>query len=755
MGEATAKYFDYMPRCGEALQARLGRADLATKIPLWRKHGTEDPDAVVTGCRNIAENALRILVDDKDAAMRFVDLIGYAEDEGLIDKAMACKFQEIRRLGNNGAHRSVKVIDAQMALELIDDVLRSLIVRFGIDEDMPPSVPRGADAIFVVRTEDEISQLSRRAKTAALISGDADIEREVRSAGAAARKQGQDAAEVMERLAGLLAEAKALNVDSADGGSQETAVLRERLFEECDEVVESVRQSMEDAAQRAVRAESRVDEILSEHDFIEKLLRGRGRATESQFEVMAFPRTSTTSVSILQIAGGAGTGKTLCLLAKLISDVSDGGQMSMFGERPKKALFVCFNKSLAGYVRKLLAEYPSTAGNIEVVHYDEYINQLVRNTPKDGFEHLRPYAQDVRYPLITEGGSRRYWKIAYDSDVEPILRRAMGRVAERHPSQKEAYYLDGSSSENTDWMLDELRWLEARYEDEREAAALNTSKDPYLRAARTGRGTKRRPGEEIRKIILEVWAEFRASLAAQGRYTIEQATKRLLKSNSLPSYDAIAIDEVQDFSMKSVQLLLKFRSAAKARVYLSGDENQKIYQRDFTWKELDSSVRGHTITLRENKRNSYAIRCFAERLNGTKCPIEDARNKIHLVDADEQRVVGLLRNIAQRAQGQTTALIGNVGHWMGVAARAQFPLRCPEEPGDVLTPGFYAIGELIGKGLEFDNVIVDYRGMLADDLAGEKRLRYVHFTRARQRLYIRYEGEPPELLRECYADFLK
>ncbi len=44
--------------------------------------------------------------------------------------------------------------------------------------------------------------------------------------------------------------------------------------------------------------------------------------------------------------------------------------------------------------------------------------------------------------------------------------------------------------------------------------------------------------------------------------------------------------------------------------------------------------------------------------------------------------------------------------------------------------------------------------MIADDLAGEKRLRYVHFTRARRRLYIRYEGEPPELLRECYADFL-
>lgn len=753
MSDAAAKYFDYLPRYGEALQARLGRADLVTKIPLWRKCGTEDPDAVVTGCRNIAENALRILVDDKDAAMRLVDLIDCAKDKNLIDKAMGCKFQEIRRLGNNGAHRSVKVIDAQMALELIDDVLRSLIVRFGIDEDLPLSVPRGADTMFVVRTDDEMSQLSRRAKTAALISGDKDIERETRSASAAARRQEQDTAEVMERLAGLLAEARALSKDATARPSEGAAILQERLFEECDEVVDSIRQGMERASRQTGRAESRIDEILTEHDFIEKLLRGQGRATESQFEVMAFPRTSTTSVSILQIAGGAGTGKTLCLLAKLISDVSDRGQMSILGERPRKALFVCFNKSLAGYVRELLRGYPSAVGDIEVVHYDEYVNQLVRNTPKSGFEHLRGYARDARYPMIGSGGSRRYWQIKYDADTGPILRQVMEKIAKHHPSQKDAYYLDGSSQENIDWMLDELRWLEARYENEDDAQRPSGGRDPYLKAARTGRGTKRRPSETIRSIILEVWGEFRKSLAMAGFYTIEQATKRLLKSNSLPKYDAIAIDEVQDFSIKSIQLLLKFRSTATARVYLSGDENQKIYQRDFTWKELDSSVRGHTITLKENKRNTYAIRCFAERLNGVECPIEDARDKVHVVNAGEQRLLGLLKDIAERAKGQTTALIGNVDHWTKVASAAQFPLICPEA-GQVLAPGFYAIGELAGKGLEFDNVIVDYNRMIADDPAGEKRLRYVHFTRARRRLYIRYEGEPPELLRECYADFL-
>lgn len=69
-------------------------------------------------------------------------------------------------------------------------------------------------------------------------------------------------------------------------------------------------------------------------------------------------------------------------------------------------------------------------------------------------------------------------------------------------------------------------------------------------------------------------------------------------------------------------------------------------------------------------------------------------------------------------------------------------------------PGFYLLGNLTGKGLEFDNVVVDCSTMVGDDAEAEKRLRYVHFTRARKRLVVCYEGEPPELLRECYPDFL-
>ena len=74
---------------------------------------------------------------------------------------------------------------------------------------------------------------------------------------------------------------------------------------------------------------------------------------------------------------------------------------------------------------------------------------------------------------------------------------------------------------------------------------------------------------------------------------------------------------------------------------------------------------------------------------------------------------------------------------------------------DYFEPGLYVISEWMGKGLEFDNVVVDYTKRVSEDEEEEKRLRYVHFTRARKRLYIRYRDTPPELLVKYYSDFLR
>ena len=59
-----------------------------------------------------------------------------------------------------------------------------------------------------------------------------------------------------------------------------------------------------------------------------------------------------------------------------------------------------------------------------------------------------------------------------------------------------------------------------------------------------------------------------------------------------------------------------------------------------------------------------------------------------------------------------------------------------------------------GKGLEFDTVVIDCSKLGRGDEEEEKRLLYVNCTRARKRLYLRYKGRPPEIIRKYYPDFL-
>ena len=225
-------------------------------------------------------------------------------------------------------------------------------------------------------------------------------------------------------------------------------------------------------------------------------------------------------------------------------------------------------------------------------------------------------------------------------------------------------------------------------------------------------------------------------------------------AKSLPTYDCIAIDEIQDFSILSVRLLLRLRNSDSSHVFLSGDENQKIYQRDFTWKQLDEGLRGYTITLHQNMRNTSSIRHFSDRLLGTGCPHDVASNMVYVADADEARTIVLLRRLADPDRRETTALItGRREDWRR-KLRSGGIQPVEAMPGSILSPGIYVLGDYMGKGLEFDNVVVDYAREASDDAESERRLRYVHFTRARRRLYVRYQGQPPELLTRYYSDFL-
>ena len=745
MASSTTKHFDYLTQYGTALEQALGLSGLAKSIDRIRCSAMEYPDDALVRCRKITEAALRTLASPLPTRIDIAGLINYAEDEGIIDHSMALKCHEIRRKGNIGAHgcEPAKAIDAKMSLELLDDFLRWNAENLGLitaesDAGIKPDGP-----VFLVQPEAETETMAKQARLATALSDNKEVEKKARQIKEQVSKYQTSSEARLEAMASLLKQAEDLGA-AATTPQEKTAhnVQQQLLFEQCDKNFEQIKSERKPLVETIAEVKSETRAILNEHDFVNKLLHGDNRATDKQMEVMAFPRGSNSRTNILQITGGAGTGKTLCLLAKLIEEVGDHGQDSLFDTQHKKAIFICFNKGLANYVRSILADYPEAVPNIQVVNYDLFVNQLVRQKPRAGFEHLAQYANDAKY----SGSSIIY---GIDKRYVALLKSAQATVAKQHPDRASEYYLNADNEDELNWLKDELIWIEARFLSEEEADA------EYPRVSRIGRGSKHLPNEEIRRIILEIWRELNRLLAANRLYTVEQATKRLLKSGSLPSYDAIAIDEIQDFSLLWIRLLLRFRRNERSMVFISGDENQKIYQRDFSWKSLDEGLRSHTIFLSENMRNSESIQHFSERLLGVEIPYASAHEMIHIENASDERIIQLIQRLSSSTIKQTIALISRKKRlWMRLLSAAGIHAIDNAE-GNVRPSGLYLIGDLMGKGLEFDNVIVDYSYEVSEDEEEEKRLRYVHFTRARKRLYIRYKGTPPKLLSRYYSDFLE
>ncbi len=391
-------------------------------------------------------------------------------------------------------------------------------------------------------------RLMHLARTATALSGNDAIERSASKVASEAREDEAffkaTADQISEMVRNLQARAAAISAedDAASGAEGSPSDEANALFQQLSQANEDLTQAQEAVRAKLNAEEQQVRQILSEHDHIQRLLRGSGKATDRQFDVMAFPRNVNAKTNVLQVSGGAGTGKTLCLLAKLIQDTRPSAQMGLMPEEPKRGLFVCFNTALRSHVQALLSAIPDAGSAIEVVSYDQFVNQLVRAQPVAEFAHLAPFAQQSRYPSASEDAEGRYWDLVYDADIKAAVAQAMQAVSASYPEKAGEYYLQAADEENVAWMSDEIAWLEARYDDPVSATGL------YPDAPRVGRGVSRRPSEDIRRIILEVWAQFQKAMERAHQYTIEQATKRLLADPNLPRYDAIAIDEVQDLS---------------------------------------------------------------------------------------------------------------------------------------------------------------------------------------------------------------
>jgi superfamily I DNA/RNA helicase len=84
--------------------------------------------------------------------------------------------------------------------------------------------------------------------------------------------------------------------------------------------------------------------------------------------------------------------------------------------------------------------------------------------------------------------------------------------------------------------------------------------------------------------------------------------RRVALDRTKPGYDAVFVDEAQDLPPVAIRFLTKIAKSPQG-IFLTADANQSIYQRDFSWKMVDSALdmRGKTAILKRDYRTTKAI----------------------------------------------------------------------------------------------------------------------------------------------------
>jgi len=316
-------------------------------------------------------------------------------------------------------------------------------------------------------------------------------------------------------------------------------------------------------------------------------------------------------------------------------------------------------------------------------------------------------------------------------------------------------------SRGADFLSDEIQWIKEIGLREREQ---------YLDAARVGRGQPL--GKAQREQVYELlqgyqdWLETQAGLdwADIPFLVLEKMDAGEIKTGE---YDAILIDEAQDFAPIWIEVVKRILKAEGGLLFLADDPSQSVY-RHYSWRAKGVPVVGRTRRLRVPYRNTrqifeaayeiirgdHVLRRHLEEQQGMTLEPDLASQKLR---SGPKPVVHQFPNDSQEAQycrNEIERLLQE-----GVDPR-QIAVLHRRRPGvrelskvlrglDVQVDTFHAL-----KGLEFR--VVFLCGMQEcfagggdwndERLSEERRLVYMAMTRAREQLYLNCAGKWPEQL---------
>lgn len=258
------------------------------------------------------------------------------------------------------------------------------------------------------------------------------------------------------------------------------------------------------------------------------------------------------STSPMIVRGAAGTGKTVVAMHRAVHLVrrDDWNTKS-------KLLFTTFSKNLAIDISAQLDSICSfdEKKRIEVINIDAWVA---------GFLRKNHVTETIVYP-----GNEQYKK-CWDAALS---------LQELNTGLSDSFY-----SEEWKRII-----LPQNIKTEGE----------YLKASRKGRGTP--ISRKQRKSAWQVFDEMRSQLNRHKLLTIEDACFMAIDLLKVPScktrYQAVIVDETQDFGNEALQLLAilatpKEEDNLEPQIFLVGDGQQKIYDRQRSLSSCGLNVRG-------------------------------------------------------------------------------------------------------------------------------------------------------------------
>ena len=405
---------------------------------------------------------------------------------------------------------------------------------------------------------------------------------------------------------------------------------------------------------------------------------------------------------------------------------------------------------LAQRARYLAAQYPEW--KILVLTYNRELRQHFEAVFK-GFRNIKPmtFHKLCRNILLSnnlwrEPTNPKDWLSRNQADY-PILSRLGTRFVE-----------------------DEIQWIKETD---------ITDRASYLTIERKGRGSERRLSRDMREQVYDVLDGYQAFLDEQNLLDWAMIPRlvfdRLINGEiTSPKYDAILIDESQDFAPVWVKVVTRTLNPDHGVLFLADDPAQSIY-RFYSWKEKGVHVVGRTRWLKVPYRNTFEIYQAAYQLIATDPALQKSLEEEGLLVIPElnetsmrhgtKPLIRRYQNFDQeitniRSQIDLFLREGVDSRQIAVLHRKRNGVECIEEGlkgCDVNINTFHAY-----KGLEFDVIFLTqlqetaiFRGTESEGSA-ERRLAYMAMTRARENLFMGYTGKLPKqyLSMEGYADIV-